>query len=49
MKKELEIEYKNQLTKSEYQNILQSEFINSTAHFNKIIQTNHYFDTQKNN
>lgn len=45
MKQELEIEYKNLLNPDEYHKILNGEFPNkSTNH--KIVQTNHYFDTQ---
>lgn len=44
MEQELEIEYKNLLTKDEYDKLLEAEFINHSAS-SKITQTNHYFDT----
>lgn len=44
MKKELEIEFKNLLTKKEYQNLMQNEFFDHPA-TNQIMQVNHYFDT----
>lgn len=49
MIQELEIEYKNILTKNEYQRILNAEFKESDSgiHHHKIIQTNHYFDTKE--
>ncbi len=46
MEQELEIEYKNELTEEEYQNILKTEFSNLAPH--KITQWNHYFDTEEN-
>lgn len=44
MKQELEIEYKNLLTKNEYYQLLEAELINHPASI-KTTQTNHYFDT----
>lgn len=44
MEQELEIEYKNLLTKDEYQKLLVDEFTKD-ASVQKIMQTNHYFDT----
>ena len=44
MNQELEIEFKNLLTKEEYDRIYQSEFSGKTQ--KKITQTNHYFDTK---
>lgn len=44
MKQELEIEFKNQLTKNEYQSILQKDFINELTSI-RVKQVNHYFDT----
>ena len=49
MKQELEIEYKNLLTKSDYQKIFDSEFsLMPHKGHQKIIQKNYYFDTKEN-
>lgn len=45
MKQELEIEFKNMLTHEEYQELLQSEFLNQ-ENPEKITQINYYFDTK---
>lgn len=45
MKQELEIEYKNLLTKNDYDTLLNNEFTTDSSVI-KITQTNHYFDTQ---
>ena len=44
---ELEIEYKNLLTKDEYEKILTNEFldISKNQDYIRVCQTNHYFDT----
>lgn len=47
MKQELEIEYKNLLTKDEYIQIVDDEFMNLSSN-HKITQINHYFDTSDN-
>lgn len=49
MEQELEIEYKNLLTKEEYYKILENEYLQSNEEesFQKIKQTNHYFDTKE--
>lgn len=49
MKQELEIEYKNLLTKKEYQYILEKEFLSLAEkdQYQQITQTNHYFDTKE--
>lgn len=45
LEQELEIEFKNMLTLEEYQELLQSEFLNQEDP-DKITQTNYYFDTE---
>ena len=47
MKEELEIEFKNELSYSEYSTLLKNEFENSDDAFVKTFQKNYYFDTEK--